>query len=190
MKNTNLIVIPPKIFVSLDSLKKEINGIVIKDAETANQAGVYTANIKRLNRFLSDLLAERVKPLEDEKKALQGQIKPYLDQLKAGEAVLKAKILEYSKIEAELREKSRQEALKNIDPFDTTTDLTEFNKKKISNTSIRRTRDIEVVDESKIPREYMMPNLKKIKADMLRAVKPVKIDGVKIIYKENVATRI
>lgn len=185
-----LITIPNKVIVSIDVLKKEVNSITIKDAKTANQAGVYTANIKRINRFLKEKLGERVKPLKEEINALQGQIKPYLDQLKSGEAVIKAKILEYSKIEAELREKARQEALKNIDPFDTTTDLTEFNKQKISNSSITRRRDIEVVDESKIPREYLTPDLKKIKADMLKAVKPVKIDGVKIIYKESVSTRI
>jgi uncharacterized protein YfeS len=181
--------LPQKVVLDITKLTDIVKTIKITDSQTNSLALERTKNIKRFSAFLKDISDKHIKPLKDEARRLEAILAPYKNQLIDSEKVLKAKMLEYSKIEAKMRLEAREKALKNIDPFDTKTDLTEYDKPKNEGMSIRQDKDIEIVDESIIPKEYWILDLKRIKADATRTVKPVAIPGVKVVIKESVAIR-
>lgn len=185
--------ITQQLLIDADKLSKEVLSLKIDSQETLNNAGQYTSNLKKIGKLIKEEYDNATKPQKEHIKRLQVVIKPYNDALKASEALLKSKILQYSKILETQKSTERQEYLKTIDPFDESQEnkdkLAKFENSRIDKTSIRRTRDIEIMDETLIPREYLLPDLKKIKADVCRIVKPVTIPGVKMVIKESVAIR-
>ena len=185
----NELIIQKKLLLDADTLNTEVVKLRINSVEDLNIAGNYTSNIKKIGKLIKSEYDNITLPHKTVIKHLQVQIKPYMDALKGSEALLKSKILQYSEIAEKERLEKREEALKDVDPFDNNVDLAKYEHKRIDNTSIRNIKDIEIVDESLIPREYLMPDIKKIKADVLRVIKPVEIPGVKKVIRKSVAIR-
>lgn len=167
--------IPKQIHLDIDDLRKAIKDFKITDAMTLQQSVVYTANLKRFAALLKDLEENSIKPYKEPLQAIQAKFKPYKDVLKQSEAELKVKMVEYDKIkEIEEAEKIKNQSRAD-DPFTLVVDEQE---EKVDGMYFRKKFDIEIIDKSKIPSEYLMPDIDKLEQAVLKEHK--NIPGVKI----------
>lgn len=143
---------------------QEFNQLVIKTPEDYNIAVSVGGHIKKAQKFVTEKKELITKPLNEALKNTRAMFKPFEDQLDQAELDLKRKMLTFKKEEEAKRVKleervergtMKQETLVNkVQEMTTKTTSTEIGK----STVVKRTEYV-VVDKSKIPLEYLVPDM-------------------------------
>lgn len=126
---------------------------------------------------------EIVAPLNDEAKAVNGELKPGLDFLAEAEAILKAKLGAFAKSQFGKRTKLLVEAAdavaaKDLEKADALiAQADNFQPPKIPGCAIGEAWTGEVTNADEIPREYLTPDIKALKALTKAMKKDPKILG-------------
>jgi len=154
----------------------------IKKLEEANSAMV---EVKEIKKIVAHKKAGIIKPLTLAMKNSRALFKPVEDKLKNVEEALKKGILDYKKkvdIEIKVRQDKIVEMVeKGETTFEKGSEKMEKTITKTQKFKIRKTRDIEIINEGKIPQEYWVLDNVKLRKDVLTGVN---VPGVKVIIKE------
>jgi len=164
----------------------------IKEMKDYQAAIDLAAKIKRTGKSITEYKDGYAKPYYNVYKEINAMFKPSLNELKEKEASLKADMLTFMKAEQK-RKDIEQEALDKqalelaqegeevivpvINDLKTTTTVNGASQ-------VRTTKAFEIEDPALIPREYLTPDLTKIK-EAMKIQKP--IPGVRFYDKETLA---
>lgn len=198
MDTTSLEVIEQKdevksLVKNAQSARNYADALVIKTdkhQEAAVAAGMKIKEEYNRGKLLLDLI---VGPIKKHIKSLEGIFMPRLDDLKYAENTIKNKLASYQLEIEKKAEAAKAKAIKDLE--DGKIKNVENAVKKIENVkqpektirqdsgtvTFREVKDVEIEDESKLPREYLIPDAVKIRK---MALAGVEIPGVKVITKK------
>ncbi len=159
----------------------------IKGVESANE---FLKKIKVAKNYVAERKNSVLSPLNEARKNLISLFKPIEEQINSAEYSVKRSLLEYKMKADKQSEERKSEIVKKVESgkvnYKEASRKIEAQEKKMDKFNVRKQRDIEIVDEKKIPREYLSPNVKKIKED---AFNGKDIPGVRVFVKEVVVVR-
>lgn len=179
---------------SIAKTQEIVSSIIVEDQAGVQMASELLGKIKANLNSLKMLKDQFVKPYEDEVKKSKNWFKMQEEPFKQMEVVVKDKIGVYMEDERkkaeEAAKKAAEEATKNNEenkpvPIEVPKMSVQATSGKVSAKEIT---SYEIVDESKIPREYLTVDRGAIQKAVRDGVKD--IPGVKIIKKTSVAFRV
>lgn len=179
----------------MTKIENTVGSLTIETQEDYAQAADVVAKLKELGSSIKDTKEAITKPLNESLKNIRTLFKPIEDQFENAEMVVKSKILAYKKKvdeearakEAKIAEKLEQgkmkleTAEKKMDAIERVEQTT---RGKVGEVQIRKVRKVRITDETKIPRQYLVPDMVAIRKDALAGVP---IDGVEVYEEETVA---
>lgn len=170
--------------------------VAISDDESLKQAIDVLSRIKKAGKMVESREEAIKRPLLDSISSLRDLFKPMTTKFKDAETLIKNKILAYNmKVEAEA-EKERARITARVEKGTmkaetAATKMATINEPQKSVTGsvgkiqTRIIRKIDIVDESLIPREYLIPDKAKITDAVLK--QNIQIPGVQIIEEKQLA---
>lgn len=185
-------------------LKKEVElvlyenqEIVVSNKEEYSKAGDVLKLIKNKIKKIEDKRIEYTKPLLDQKKVIDDDFKKMQEPLKdlvqkINSEMVRWNVAEQKRLDAEQRriekeaeKKIKKEGISEIE-VPIVNDI-KSTKGDIATSTMTQTYDFEITDETKIPREYLMPDEIKIRKALRESKGTIKIKGIKnlIINKIN-----
>lgn len=188
-------------------LTREGIAIVIKDNESFAYAGEFARKIKQAQKQVDDTRKGMTRPLDESKKKIMDLFRPIEDRIAELERSVKGSMLAYqAEVDRKIREereakekKDREEMeqkLKDAAFFgESTVDIDEPKAEEAfinvapvaTGVSTKMVWTFEIVDESKLPREMLSVDERKIKAAVDFGVRD--IPGLKIYQKPVMAIR-
>jgi hypothetical protein len=182
--------IPQKITLDIEDLKKAINGFAITDSLTMQQAAVYTSNIKRFGALLKELKDKASEPYKTPLNAILERFKPYEAVIKQSEVELKGKLVAYQKYLDDERDKKipamAKEWWEPIDFNNLPDDIEKNEENKLTGMYFKNKKELVIVDESLIPDEYWIIDRKKLEYDVF---KWKKVPGAKISFTKTAVVK-
>lgn len=179
----------------MTKIENTVGSLTIETQEDYAQAADVVAKLKELGSSIKDTKEAITKPLNESLKNIRTLFKPIEDQFENAEMVVKSKILAYKKkVDEEAREKEAkiaekveqgkmklETAEKKMDAIERVEQTT---RGKTGEVQIRKVRKVRITDETKLPRQYLIPDMVAIRKDALAGVA---IDGVEVYEEETVA---
>jgi hypothetical protein len=170
--------------------------VTISDEESLKQAIDVLSRIKKAGKMVESREEAIKRPLLDSISSLRDLFKPMTTKFKDAETLIKNKILAYNmKIEAEAaKEKARIEARVEKGTMKAETAATKMAtinepQKSVSGSvgkiQTRIVRKVEIVDETLIPREYLIPDRPRITDAVLK--QNINVPGTQIIEEKQLA---
>jgi len=170
--------------------------VTISDEESLKQAIDVLSRIKKAGKMVESREEAIKRPLLDSISSLRDLFKPMTTKFKDAETLIKNKILAYNmKIEAEAAEKkARIEARVEKGTMKAETAATKMAtinepQKSVSGSvgkiQTRIVRKVEIVDETLIPREYLIPDKPRITDAVLK--QNINVPGTQIIEEKQLA---
>lgn len=186
-------------------LSKEIEPIIesaqkmsaVETQEDYTMASDYLKVIKNKYKNIEDKRKQWTKPLDEAKKAIMDDVKTLLSPLLDLEDKLKSLMLDFAVkekkrlaeeqrlIDEEAKEKMRETGELYMEVKNVEEDM-KTKRGNISTATVKESVSFEVIDESIIPREYLVLDEKKVLADIKIGKE---IPGIKKTKKETIAIR-
>jgi hypothetical protein len=151
-------------------------------------AGELVKVVKRRSQELQAVKDGITKPMRESLSATQALFKPVESRYEEAERLLKEKISTYLKRRQEENRAALQAAAAAND-ITTAIDLASKAAPVQEGISTRVTFDAEIVDESLIPREYLVPDFTKIRAVVRASKGTAVIPGVRAVERTSVAVK-
>lgn len=181
---------------NLSIIENRAFALIIKTEEQTEDASDILFQISQIQERIKEEKNKFVEPAKTIILQAKKNFDPIINQCVAAEGIIKGKIIKYDKIKQKKTKKKLASISKKVasgkmsldKASEKIEDLKLANKYEGKEGAIqfRINKKIQIIDEKKIPREYMMPNLIKIRADALRGVK---IAGIEVVEEKIVATR-
>ncbi len=181
----------------LTEIKSQVLGVqqaaqalVVNSVESMNMATELLSNVSKVEKFITNRKEEITRPLMKSLASLRDLFKP----LELGHAdakkTIKAKMLAYQIEEEDRIQKEKDKITKRVEKgtmrADTAVSKLE-NVGEAPKSNMRETKKVRVIDETAIPREYMVPNLIAITEAILR--KNETIPGVEMYIEKSIVAR-
>lgn len=148
------------------------------------------ADVKGRNNRLEALKQSATKPLNEALATIRSWFRPAQDQYARVEIAIKRKIAEYYDHLKSERAKATA-ALNDVATSEEVTQalgvLEQTQKPEVAGLQIREVWDFEIVDADQLPRLYLMPNEKVIRAQIALGVR--EIPGVRVFVRQQVASK-
>lgn len=148
-------------------IKKLSGKLIINTAEQLENAAVSMKNLKTLVAIADKKEKGFTKPLEKLKKDVIALFKPFKNNIAAIEAEVKKVMLAYqsglTNKQIKLEDDFNSGKIKKINTYSSKAADLQFNS---SSAKVRKVWRAEITNESKIPREYMTPDMDKIYEDL------------------------
>jgi hypothetical protein len=160
--------------------------ITITSQEGLDKATEFLTIVMKVEKTLADRKAEIVKPLMSSLASVRDLFRPLeIDQADAKKTI-KSKMLEYTIAEEEknAKEQARVEARVQKGTMREDTAIDKLSKIAKPDTHLTTRRKFRVTDEGLVPREYMTPNLDKIKEAVLK--QGLSITGVEVYEEKSI----
>ena len=172
--------------------------LIIKTDEDMVSATDMLSKIKQVGKMIKDRKEQITRPLTEALNSARDLFKPIELSHYNAEVMIKSKMLAYQddqdkKREVEkmkLAERVEKGTLKPETAIKRMEDIQEVQtnvKGKFGEVTTRTIKKVRIVDESKLPREYLVPNMPKINEDSLK--QGVQIPGVEIFEERVIAAR-
>ena len=180
---------------SIVSINQAVSSITISNTSEMENAVSLVKRVKEERVKLDEEKAFHIKPLKEHIKKLEAELKPKYDILEKIEGILKGKMVVYTveqdNIRKEQEEKLRIEQQKKYEKEVKKAEKKDVppppppapivvEKPKIAGFSMREIWDFEIVDVNLIPKDYLVPDEKKIRKVISAGVT---IPGVKSFKK-------
>lgn len=169
---------------------KEVEELKITSAPTLEKAKVMLSSITDNQKILKGIREEMTKPINEGLSKIRAFFSPVEDNLGIANKELKWKMSVYNekiKIEVEQKKKQIAEKVENGDTsFKKASKQMERAEKKVEAMPTRKHRDIEIIDESKIPDKYWELNIVTLRRDALSGIE---ISGIKVVEREIIVSR-
>ena len=167
--------------------QKEVNAIVppakITSQPTYNLARESLLKVKGIQKEIKKTKDSIIKPITEAVKKIRGHFAPAEKELADIEEHIKGGIVKYSeKLEAEQakREIETEEKLENGVEMEKATELLHNTTNKINAVKTRKIPKLRIIDKSKLPLKWLIPDEVKIKTALLAGEK---IPGSEIYYE-------
>lgn len=183
-----------------DIIKRKVAEIKVIDSESLQQAVVMIQEIKRAKEKVEETRKFFVDPLRKQISEINAKFKPYIDALDAAETLIKDEIIIY-KEEERLKRELELEKLRKQQELNYRKEVKKAEKRglvpppppapieivqpKVDGLTMKKVWDFEIIDETKIPREYLTPDLVKIRKVIQAGVR--NIEGLRIFERNIVA---
>ncbi len=184
--------------------------VVVNSGEGMNEASDILSWVAKAKKQVEDKRKFLVKPLNDHVKAINEMFKGYMAPLEQADAMLRKKVLTYrqeqerirraeeerlrKEAEAERKRLEKQAKKEGVAPppppppvAPTMQEQAKTVHSDMGAVSAKMVWDFEIVDEDKVPRNFMIVNEKAIRAAVKAGVR--NIPGVKVYQKEELAVR-
>jgi chromosome segregation ATPase len=179
---------------SLELKVQEIKVLKIKNDEELKTASNYLTQLNNLKKEITAKKETITKPLNEALKNIRNLFYPLEKKVNDLVLELKNKIAEYEEEKRKLIEKEKKELAEKVEKGELKMEhaLSVLEQSQTTNGSIktddgkvffRMVKEVVIEDESLIPREYLVPNMVKIRSDALNGKN---IPGVKVIEKKQV----
>lgn len=160
---------------------------LVKTDEDVVKATEFLVQVKNKIDSLEEERQSYTKPLNESLRRLNSRFKELTEPLKTAERVVKEAILSYriKREETRLKEQARLQKKNgntNISLMDVLPDIIES---KSGETRTTKRWTFEIIDEKKIPREYLEVNVTKVNEAISAGVR--KIAGLNILQKESLS---
>jgi len=183
-----------------DIIKRKVAEIKVIDSESLQRAVVMIQEIKRAKEKVEETRKFFVDPLRKQISEINAKFKPYIDALDAAETLIKDEIIIY-KEEERLKRELELEKLRKQQELNYRKEVKKAEKRglvpppppapieivqpKVDGLTMKKVWDFEIIDETKIPREYLTPDLVKIRKVIQAGVR--NIEGLRIFERNIVA---
>lgn len=169
-------------------------GIVITNQAEMEVAAEIAQQIKVKQKMVKDQKDLIIKPFNEGLKNTRAMFKPIEDALSEAEMAVKQAMLKKNREDREREEKERLEAQKlfeaetknNPAAQKQVESLVQKAEKTVTTTTFKKVKSVRVIDESALPREYLVPDMVAIRRDALAGKE---ISGVVVVEEDQVATR-
>ena len=179
----------------VSKLENQANAVAIETAEHYASAVDIVSRLKKTGSEIKKTKESITKPLNESLRNVRAVFAPLEQQFKNAEFIIKGKLLDHKrKVDEEARIKEEKIAkrveegklkletgekkMEEIERVETTT------RGKVGTVQVRKVRKMRIIDESLIPRNYLVPNTVAIRRD---ALKGIKIAGVEVFEEETLA---
>ncbi len=181
---------------SLVIIKKEVEGIEnnsrirITNQAKLNQAIEIRKKILATRKILESKKQEIIDPLNQALKRTKDLFKPYEQRLEIADNWLKEQILQWEEIqEAKIKKKEQEieeKIIKKEMNFEQASKKIEKIEQKIKAVPTREITKVVITDKSKLPLEYLEPDLVLIKRDLMlgKEIQGVKLVKEKVVYNK------
>jgi len=212
-KQMSTLLIPEETVKEITSQSEQVlnvaQSIEIVDDNSLKQATDLVSWIAKVKKSIEEKRQFFVKPLNDQVKRINDMFKNYIKPLEQADTTVRGKILSYRQeqerkrreeeerlrklAEEEQKRLEKQAAKKGIEApppqivVPTIQAAPKTIKSDLGATQVRTVWDFEIEDETKIPREFLQPNITAIRAAVKAGVR--NIPGVRIFQKEELAVR-
>ncbi len=180
-----------------DAALKYATDLVIKKSEEEESAAkslLAIATLKKDNKKIQDLF---IKPLKEHIKAMDGYFKPSTLVLEQADRMIRNKLSAYQMDLARKAELKKEKILEKMEDgrIDIHKGTAQMAKVDLPNTpkrmdegtvSYQTRREVTIVDELKLPRDYLIPDLTKIRKVALAGIN---IPGVEVTEMKTPVTR-
>lgn len=157
----------------------------IKSKDDLQLANEQLKKVGEAKKWIAEKKASVIKPLNEALKGVRDLFRPIEERVSEAETGLKTEVMAYKKKVDEViakKQKDIEEKVKKGEVgFEKASEIIERTQEKKDAFNIRKVKEVVIDDEKLLPREYLIPNMPKIKADAL-AGKAIK--GVSIVVKE------
>lgn len=180
-------------FVS--KLEKQAQSITISSADEHKKAIDLVAVLKETGSKIKNKKESITKPINEALKNIRSMFKPIEDQFESAEEIIKTKLIDYTrKVNEEARKKEQaianrvekgtlkvETAERKMGEIEKVEKTTKGEKGEVQ---IRMIKKVRIEDETKIPREYLVPDMVKIRKDALGGKE---IAGIVVYEEESLA---
>src|SRR3990167_2246307 len=181
----------------ISKLENQASAVQIETQEGYVEAIDLVANLKKIGSILKDKKESITKPLNESLRNARELFAPIEKRFQLAESTIKGKLLNYKrKTDEEARKKEEgiakkietgqikkiETAEKKIEAIERVENTTHGQIGKIQ---IKKIKKVRIVDESKLPREYLVPDMVKIRKDALNGQLVL---GVEVYEEEQVAS--
>lgn len=157
----------------------------IRSQEDYQSLATTLAKIKEIRKLAVEEKEKFTKPLNELLRTTSAHFKPFFDKIDALEVLKKSEMVKYLNAQEakqlKVQEKFDSGEIKKVSTLlgkqvelQTTSD----------DASVRRLKVVEITDERKLPREYLVPDLAKIKAALLAGET---VAGARIVEQKSIA---
>jgi hypothetical protein len=188
----------------IEPIKKEVERIELDiEVEIRNEKDLQNANeklilVKTIQKQVSEKKSSIIKPLNQALLNVRALFAPIEDRIYTAEKVIKNKIIEYTEKQRKKAEKEKEKLAKKVEKgqigFDEAVEKLEKVESVQKNiktddgvTTVKVVKKVVIENESLLPREYLIPDMVKIRADALAGKE---IPGVKVVDEKILAIKI
>ncbi len=181
----------------VSKLETRANAVTIESPQSYEDAIDIVAKLKETGSVIKNKKESITKPLNEALRNARELFKPLEQQFIVAEGIVKTKLLDYKrKIDAEAQEKedriakrvekgtmkleTAEDRMEDIERVNTTT------HGKVGSIQVRTIQKLRIVDESLIPRKYLVPDMGAIRRDAI--TNKVTIPGIEVYSEETVAS--
>jgi hypothetical protein len=163
--------------------------IRVNSQPTLDQAKASLLEVKEIKKIIEEKKDSVVRPLNEALKNTRALFKPIEDKVEVIESYLKGEILKYNTKLLEEQKKREAEAEKKIKDGATFEEVTKSIGKvveKLETIPTRKIKRLKIVDETLIPRKFLIPNEVAIKEALLAGEK---VSGCELVEEEIIINR-
>lgn len=191
--------------------EKSANALKITGPADMEQATELLGSIKKMQKHLKTQETDAKKPYADLVKGIIAAFKPVNHQLSAAEDIIKDKVIKFRRAEAIKAEEQKaklearvgegkgklkvQTAINKIADVDANKSAAHTNT-GTSSMTVRMVKKLNIIDESQIPREFLVVDTAKVRAsafkihDLIKeGVTVAQIPGVEVVEEESIGAR-
>lgn len=197
-----------EITTQAERLEQAAQALVVQDEATLQEATNMVAWVAKAKKAIEEKRQFFVKPLQEQVKRVNELFKQYAAPLDRADTLLRGKILAYRQ-EQERKRREEEERLRKLAEKEqkrlekqaakngmpapppivvpSPPPMAKTVQSEMGAAQVRTVWDFEIVDETQIPREFLMPNVPAIRAAVKAGVR--NIPGVRIFQREDLAVR-
>lgn len=176
---TNELTIPEEIRTKVSDVEVKAKAFNIKTQNDMNAGADLLHQVKQVKTLIIERKESITRPLMQSLSSIRDLFKPFEESYKEAEKIIKDKMLDYQIEEENRIENDKAKIMRRVEKgtlrHDTAIEKLE-NLPSVPKTAVggvgkiqtRTLTKVRIMDESIIPREYMMPNLPKITEAILR----------------------
>jgi hypothetical protein len=172
-KTTSVQIVLSSLNKKAKPLQNKLSSLQVKDQKDYDLAGSLMKQLKTLAKESEAEKKKIIDPLNQTLKAIKEHFKPFEEVVEALEADTKKKMIAFYTAQEEkqkkLEAKFERGEIKKVSTLVSKQDELQVSS---AHSSVRKTKVVEIVDEKKIPREYLVPDMAAIK-EALNAGKKV-----------------
>ena len=174
------------------------NEIAINKVDDLTKATDVLSKIKSVGKMIKQRKEKITRPLMESLSSVRDLFKPIEQSHAEAERIIKGKMLVFQENEERAQAEAKQKLVERvergtmkaetaIDKIEDMQDVPTAAKGKVGSISTRTIKKVRIVDELKLPREYLSPNMPKINEDALK--KSVEIPGVEVYSEKVIAAK-
>lgn len=185
VNTANALVVAQSLQKEADPQFRKIRNIVITTQEDYQEAAKLLSQLKDIGKLALAEQEKFTKPLNELLKVTRSHFKPFFAALELLETAKKAEMIAFlNKQEAEAKKLEKKFEEGGIKKFSTLSRKQEELQVTSDDATVRRTRVVKITSIKKLPKEFMEPDMTKIRLALLQGVN---VPGAELVEEKVIA---